>query len=274
MERNLMGGSILKKRTAPWLGVALAWIFMPALLPAQVAVPGLAPAPLQQDRGGYKIPGSSREAAPEDLTGYWVSLVTEDWRFRMVTPAKGDYESIPLNAEGIKFADSWDPAKDEATGNACKAYAAAAIMRVPGRLHITWENDTTLRIDADAGTQTRVLHFGGHPPSNGEPQWQGYSSAEWQLIGDGRAPPRGGYLKVETTHMRPGYLRRNGVPVGGNAVLTEYFTRVNESDGNAYLIVTSVVNDPQYLNAPFTTSTHFKKLPDAAGWRPTPCKAR
>jgi hypothetical protein len=268
-----MSCGILKKWVAPRWGIALAWFFIPSLLPAQVAVPGLAPAPLQENRG-YKTPASSREAAPEDLTGYWVSLVTEDWRYRMVTPAKGDYESVPLNAAGIKLADSWDPAKDEANGNQCKAYGAAAIMRVPTRLHISWESDTALRIDADAGTQTRVLHFGGNPPSNGEPQWQGYSSAEWQLMGDGRSPPRGGYLKVETTHMRPGYLRKNGVPVSGNAVLSEYFTRVNESDGNAYLIVTSVVNDPQYLNAPFTTSTHFKKLPDASGWRPTPCKAR
>jgi hypothetical protein len=269
-----MGDGILKKESAWRLVVTLAWFLMPSLLPAQVAVPGLSPAPLQQDRGGYKIPTSSKEAAPEDLTGYWVSLVTEDWRYRMVTPAKGDYESVPLNAEGKKLADAWDPAKDEATGNQCKAYGAAAIMRVPTRLHITWGNDTALRIDSDAGTQTRVLHFGGHPLSNGDLQWQGYSSAEWQLMGDGRTPPRGGYLKVETTHMRPGYLRKNGVPVSGNAVLTEYFTRVNESDGNSYLIVTSVVNDPEYLNAPFTTSTHFKKLPDASGWRPTPCQAR
>jgi len=268
-----MGGGTLKKGIALLWATALAWFFTPVLLQAQVGLPGLGPAPLQEARG-YKIPASSKAAAPEDLTGYWVSLVTEDWRYRMVTPAKGDYESVPLNAEGKKLADAWDPAKDEATGNQCKAYGAAAIIRVPGRLHIAWENDTTLRIDADAGTQTRTLHFGGHPLSNGEPQWQGYSSAEWQLLGDGRSPPRGGYLKVETTHMRPGYLRKNGVPVSGNAVLTEYFTRVNESNGDAYLIVTSVVNDPQYLVAPFITSTHFKMLPDATGWRPTSCKAR
>ena len=63
--------------------------------------------------------------APIDMTGYWVSIVTEDWRFRMVTPAKGDYASVPVNAEARKVADAWDPAKDEAEGNQCKAYGAA-----------------------------------------------------------------------------------------------------------------------------------------------------
>src|SRR5438552_18110694 len=73
-----------------------------------------------------------KAVSPSDFTGYWVSLVTEDWLYRMVTPAKGDYASVPLNAEGRKVADGWDPAKDEAAGNQCKAYGAPAIMRVPG----------------------------------------------------------------------------------------------------------------------------------------------
>ena len=152
-----------------------------------------------------------------DLTGYWVSVVTEDWRFRMVTPAKGDYASVPLNPEGRKVADTWDPAKDEAAGNQCKSYGAAALMRVPGRVHIAWENDNTLRIDTDAGTQTRMFHFGGQPPQGGEPQWQGYSIAQWETAGGragrgGRGPTQGGSLRVVTTRMRPGYLRKNGVP--------------------------------------------------------------
>src|SRR6267143_6503072 len=87
--------------------------------------------------------------SPSDFTGYWVSVVTEDWRYRMVTPAKGDYASVPLNDEGRKVADTWDPARDEANGNACKSYGAANIMRVPGRLHATWRDETTLQIDAD-----------------------------------------------------------------------------------------------------------------------------
>ena len=64
-----------------------------------------------------------------DLTGYWVALVTEDWRFRMITPPKGDYSRVPLTEQARKIADAWDPAADEAAGNQCKAYGAAAIMR-------------------------------------------------------------------------------------------------------------------------------------------------
>src|SRR5215831_5555394 len=72
-----------------------------------------------------------RDAAPWDLTGYWVSIVTEDWRFRMVTPGKGDYLGLPLNDAAKKVAEAWDPAKDAAAGEQCKSYGAAAIMRVP-----------------------------------------------------------------------------------------------------------------------------------------------
>jgi hypothetical protein len=234
---------------------------------------------LPQGRVGGQTgtPPSPKEAAPIDLTGYWVSIVTEDWRYRMVTPAKGDYASVPLNPEGRKVADTWDPAKDEASGNQCKSYGAAAIMRVPGRLHITWDDDHTLKIETDAGTQTRLLHFGSVQAPAGEPTWQGFSAALWDvpLAGRGRpGAPRAGSLKVVTTHMRPGYLRKNGVPYSGNAALTEYFDRTNEPNGDSWLIVTTIVNDPQYLQQEFITSTHFKKQADATGWAPTPCEAR
>lgn len=231
-----------------------------------------------QQRGGARggPPQSPKAAAPVDLTGYWVALVTEDWRWRMVTPAKGDYASVPLNAEGRKVADTWDPAKDEAAGNQCKAYGAAALLRVPTRLHITWQDDDTLKVETDAGTQTRLFHFGKAQPPAGEAGWQGYSAAEWDLVrGPGRgAPPAGGSLKVITTHMKPGYLRKNGVPYSANAVVTEYFDRTSEPDGNSYLIDTNIVDDPQYLQQPFITSTHFKKEPDGSKWHPTPCEAR
>src|SRR5215469_3621290 len=125
--------------------------------------------------------GPAKNIAPFDLTGYWVSIVTEDWRFRMITPPKGDFAGVPLNAAGRMLANAWDPAKDEAAGDQCKAYGAAALMRVPGRFHITWQDDNTLKIEADAGTQTRLLHFGPAPASSGPAAWQGYSAAEWQF---------------------------------------------------------------------------------------------
>jgi len=219
--------------------------------------------------------------APADFTGYWGSVVTEAWRWRMVTPAKGDYDSVPLNAAGRREADTWDPRRDEAAGEACRAYAAPAIMRVPGRIHVTWENDTTLRVDTEAGTQTRLLRFGA---SSGEsaaaPSWQGQSVAAWELSGrgggmfGGPAPKPSGALKAVTTHIRPGYLRKNGVPFSANAVLTEYFNVLGpEDNGDRWLVVTTIVQDPQFLNTRFFTSTHFKKLPDGSSWHPTACRA-
>ena len=273
-----------------------ALIAATALVCLWMPVPGLSQGGAGGGRGGRgdaapAVPATPKAGAPIDLTGYWVSLVTEDWRFRMITPPKGDYASVPINAEGRKVADTWDPAKDEASGNQCKSYGAAALMRVPGRLHIDWQDDTTLKIETDAGTQTRLFHFGTVQPGGmltspapvpAQPQLQGYSVSTWEVAGGGRggragappAPVRGGSLKVVTTHMSPGYLRKNGVPYSGNATLTEYYDRTNEADGTSYLIITTIVEDPQYLTGPFITSTHFKKEPNAAKWNPSPCSAK
>src|SRR5262245_61295169 len=101
--------------------------------------------PLSAQRGGGPPPGPPQSpwaSAPIDLTGYWVSIVNEDWRWRMVTPPKGDTSSVPLNAEGTKVANAWDPATD----GSCLAYGAAGLMRIPTRLHITWDNENTLKI--------------------------------------------------------------------------------------------------------------------------------
>jgi hypothetical protein len=262
-----------------------------------------APAQPAQGRGARgqppQPPQTPQAQAPIDLTGWWVSVVTEDWRWRMVTPPKGDYASVPINDEARRVADAWDPAKDEREGNACKAYGVGGIMRLPGRLHITWHDQDTLKVETDAGTQTRLLHFA--PPgeslpvrseqsSTGELNWQGYSVATWEILNPpargnavfgfaGTAPsgppvPRYGSLKVITTKMKPGYLRKNGVPYTENATVTEYFDRHKESNGDQWLTVTTLVEDLKYLNQPFTTSSHFKKEPDGSKWRPAPCAAR
>jgi hypothetical protein len=223
---------------------------------------------------------SAQAGALIDLTGYWVSIVNEDWRWRMMTPAKGDYAGVPLTPAGRRVADSWDPVKDEREGNQCRAYGAGNIMRIPERLHITWANDNTLQMDTDAGMQTRLFHFDGSKWQGGTPQWQGDSVADWEKqvqSGAGRSrsggsePGNGGSLHVVTTHMKPGYLRKNGVPYSGNAVLTEYFDRFDRN-GVSYLIVTSVVDDPENLSDRFITSGQFKREPDASKWNPTPCR--
>jgi hypothetical protein len=224
-------------------------------------------------------PVTPRAAAPFDLAGYWVSVVSEDWAWRMVTPRKGDFSSVPLNDEGRRVANQWDPAKDEESGNQCRSYGVGHIMRVPGRVQVTWENDTTLKIETDAGQQTRMLRFGASSPPAGEADWQGHSVATWDVAGGrgfggrGAPPPRSTSLKVVTTRMKPGYLRKNGVPYSENAVVTEYFDRHLESNGE-WFTVTTIVEDPKYLAQPFITSTDFKKEPDGSKGRPVPCTAR
>jgi len=230
--------------------------------------------------GQRKATLTPKAGALIDLTGYWVSIIDDEWRWRMMTPPKGDFSFVPLNAEGRRVAGLWDPAADEAARNQCKAYGAAGIMRLPERLHITWVDDNTLQIDIDAGMQKRLLHFDGSKWDGGEPKWQGDSVASWekqaQSSGFGRpvagaTPPQGGSLKVVTTHMSPGYLRKNGVPYSGNAALTEYFDRL-DVDGEAYLIVTGIVEDPHYLSGRFMTTEQFKLEPNGSKWNPTPCK--
>jgi hypothetical protein len=231
----------------------------------------LAAQPPGPRRGGP--PPDPKAAAPIDLTGYWVSIVTEDWRYRMVTPAPGDFQSVPMTPAAIKLADTWDPAKDEAAGEQCKSYGAPALLRVPEHLHITWQDDKTLRMDTDAGKQTRLFHFGNWKAPGSEHTLQGDSVAEWEIQREG-GKPVGGSLKVVTTNLKAGYLRKNGVPYSENTNLEEYFDMVHERNGDQLMVVTIVVTDPTYLREPFIISSHFKKLPDATGWEPSECSSR
>lgn len=219
---------------------------------------------------------SARAAAPVDLTGTWISVVSEDWRWRMRTPPKGDFTSLPLTEAALKVANAWDPDRDAAAGEQCRGYGAPAVMRLPGRVRIAWETDTTLRVDTEAGTQTRRFHFGA-PPHAGAPTWQGSSVASWQPAGGrrGRGTPTGGSLRVVTKNLRPGYIRKNGVPYSADAQLTEFYNVVgDETSNDTWLIVTTVIEDPQYLSVPrYVTSSHFRKVA-AAGWSPTPCQVK
>jgi hypothetical protein len=227
---------------------------------------------------------SAKASAPIDLTGYWVSVVTEDWRWRMITPAKGDYASIPITPGAKKLADTWDPAKDEAAGEQCRSYGAPAIMRVPGRFHITWQDDNTLKVESDYGMQTRLFHFGSWTAAGGAPGWQGDSVSRWEIprnrAGTGsvarevEAQGGVGSLTVETTHIRPGYLRKNGVPYSAKAKLTEYWDLNRETNGDQWLVITTLVDDPEFLQEQWVTALHFKKEADGAKWDPTPCSSK
>ncbi|MGE0591809.1 MAG: hypothetical protein AB7G23_01645 [Vicinamibacterales bacterium] len=258
--------------TVARLACGLLTLALVGLLPAGARAQGG-----RQGGGRGGPPPTPQAAAPVDLTGYWVSIVADDWRWRMVTPPKGDVLYLPVNAEGRRVAEAWDPAADEAAGEICKAYGAPGVMSLPGRLHITWQDASTLQVDIDTGTQTRLLHF-GDAPAGVAPSLQGDSRASWEYAGGrpprGGGPGRGGSLKVVTRRLLPGYFRKNGVPYGGDAVLTEHYARVSGQQDDEYLLVTRILEDPQYLNAPYVRTVQFRKQDDASGWNPTPCSAR
>lgn len=257
--------------------------------------------------------------APIDLTGYWAAVISEDWHVRMLTPPKGDFgigapgaivipgrataigkgenpaedSNIPYKTKGGLAALQWDPAKDEAEGNECKAFGAPGVMRQPTHLHITWQDDNTLKLDADFGTQTRIFHFAPptpegqisfqsgayvpgeapkvEPPVGTQPSLQGYSIAYWTVMGGRGSYEKAGSLKVVTTHLKPGYYWRNGTPYTGNAVLIEHFRTLDLPDGGTWITLVQIVEDPEYLTQPFIVNYHFKKLPDGSKWNPTPC---
>lgn len=200
---------------------------------------------------------SPQAAAPIELSGNWTTVITEDWRWRMVTPPKGDYVSLPLNEEGIRVADMWDPSVEE---DSCKAYGAGNIMRMPIRVNIRWEDADTLLLETDHGRQTRRFHFNPQDAMAGEPSLQGNSYAEWE----------GASLKVVTRNLTAAYIRRNGVPYSENAVVTEYFDR-HDSYDDQWFTVSVIVDDPQYLTEPYYTSSSFKLLPNNSEWNPVSC---
>lgn len=261
------------------LGVAVAAAaLVTAMLPAVSGTPLSADqAQTAQPQGRQGGAPSARTAAPIDLTGQWVSIVADDWRWRMVTPPKGDVLFLPVNEAGRRMAEQWDAARDAAAGEACRAYGAGGIMHMPTRLRIAWDGDATLKLETDTGTQTRLFRFGAPEPPAGEATWQGVSAAAWELPGGGGRGARqggsrpGASLRVTTTRMRLGYYRRNGVPYGPNARMTEWFTVLTEPDGNQYLVVTKILEDAQYMAAPYVRSVQFKKESSQAGWNPTPC---
>jgi len=219
---------------------------------------------------------SPRASAPIDLTGQWVAIINEEWRWRMVTPPKGDYASVAalMTAEARRVAGEWTPADD----GSCKAYGAAGVMRLPLRVRIDWEGDDVLKLETDGGQQVRRLRFDSSAAA-GAPSLQGHSLAQWERTlrapgggGAAAAPPEGGSLLVRTNNLLPGWLRRNGVPYGEKASLTEYFDRFKTPAGDEWFVVTTIVEDPVYLNGRFITSSNFRRETDRSKWFPKACK--
>ena len=250
---------------------ATLWLAIPLALWAQAG---------QAGRGGAAAPaaGGAKGAAPVDLTGYWVSIVTEDWIERM-SP-----DSPPSGTGGARGLGRGQAAAPPPAGEQCRVYAAGGSLRVPGRLHITWEDDNTLKVEMDAGTQTRLLHFGPTTPPPSEKTLQGYSVATWEVSPVGRggggggrgggpaggAPPapRWGSLNVTTTNLKSGYLLSSRSAYSDNAVLTEYFSKHSDF-GVEYFTVTAVLQDGQAMRA---TSSTFKKEANGAKFKPSGCE--
>lgn len=261
----------MRHGTAPvWLTLTLTLVISVGLF----AQGGQAPA---GQRGAPPAAGGAAKAsAPVDLTGYWVSIVTEDWIERMSpdSPPSGTG-----GRGGLGAARGQAPAPP--AGEPCRAYGAAGSLRVPGRLNITWADDNTLKIEMDSGTQTRLFHFNTATAPPGEKTLQGYSIAAWEVGNAGRgggrggpggpggapAAPRWGSLKVVTTNMRVGYLLSSRSSYSDNAVLTEHFTRHSDF-GVEYFTVTAIVEDGATTRV---TSSTFKKEPNGTKFSPSGC---
>jgi hypothetical protein len=280
-----------------------------ALLAVVVSLPH--PAHAQADNAPEP---TARDLAPIDLTGYWTAVVTEDWPQRMLDPTKGDFGAgppgavqtpgrvpvglgpnpadegnIPYEAAGSRAALAWDPGANDH----CLAYGAPGILRQATRLHISWIDDNTLRLNTDLGATTRSLHFAPAPrpgrmnyiggryvpekkladfevPAGLDRSSMGFSVARWTAFG-GQNYVAGGYLKVETTNLTRGYYWRNGMPYTEDAKLIEHFRTMTLPDGSSWILLTLKVEDPEYLTQPFLVNYHFRKLPNDSSWNPQPC---
>jgi hypothetical protein len=232
-------------------------------------------------RGGGGPPASARDAAPVDLTGTWVSLVTEDWIERMSpdSPASGTGGGFGFG-RGRGAADAGTQITSD---DPCAAYGAGAIMRVPGRVKIRWEDDSTLLFEYDAGSQRRIIHFSDDAPAQADTSLQGWSTASWQAgAGGGNrgrgGPPaslqsgaaaRWGSLKIVTTDLSPGYLITSRSWYGVNAMLTELI-RIHSDFGQPYFTVTAIIEENGTVTS--TTSSTFKKESGASGFDAGKCE--
>ena len=263
-------------RTVRFVGVAALVLALAAMAGSHLFAQGPAP---------EGPPPTPRALTPQslDLEGYWVSIINEDYRWRMVTPPPGDFASLPLNQAGREMGEQWTPDQD----GSCLAYGMAGLMRMPTRVHLTWVNDETLQIETDAGQQTRMLYFdASEAPTTSS--LQGRSVAEWDPPAGGRGGGRGGppppptaaefgTLKVMTSNLTGGWIRRNGAPYSDQATVEEYFDNFDSTDDSKWLIVTTIVRDPMYINGDYITSSHFRREagpdgPAPANWDPTPCR--
>jgi hypothetical protein len=230
----------------------------------------IAPPVLAQRGAPGDTPQSARDAAPVDLTGYWVSIVTEDWIERMAP------DSPPSGTGGGRGGGGGGAGPATNPNDPCRVYGAAGSLRVPGRLRITWADENTLQVDMDAGTQTRLFHFNSEGPAPSQHTLQGSSVATWQAGGGGRGgrgrgaavPPAWGKMEAVTTNLTGGYLLSSRSNYSENTVLTEHFM-VHSDFGADYLTVSAIIEDGGSTRI---TSSTFRKEPDGSKFNPSGCE--
>ena len=193
-------------------------------------------------------PGSAE--AQMNLAGGWAQRFHEDAPERGAGPEIGDYLGLPINEAARLRADAWDASKWTIPERQCEPHPPDYGPRGPASLRIASTVDEVSQ-DVIAWHVTlmwmlprRTIYMDGrpHPSSYAQHTWQGFSTGEWE----------GDMLKVTTTHLKEGWLRRNGLPRSETATLVEYFIRHGD-----YLTLVTVVKDPVYLTEPLVRTSNW-----------------
>jgi glyoxylase-like metal-dependent hydrolase (beta-lactamase superfamily II) len=205
--------------------------------------------------------GNGLASAQVALSGTWIPYRThEDEQDRGPGPDLGDYLGLPINNAARLFADSWDASRLTLQEHQCRVHVAPYIFHGPLNLRIWEERDPetqqTVAIKQYISTyeQTRTIWMDGRPhPSEFAPHtFMGFSTGRWE----------GGRLVVTTTHLKQGWLRRNGVPESDQTTMVEQFIRHDK-----YLTHVAMISDPVYLAEPMVRSTDFSiAAEDTASW--------
>ena len=188
--------------------------------------------------------------AQVDFSGEWAPRFWEDQLERVPGPELGDFLGIPISDAARLRAEAWDASIQTLPEWQCRPHSADYIWRGPSNLRITKDVDPVSRETTAFHAEwlrsvDRAIYLDGRPrpPADALHTWAGFSTARWM----------GDVLEVTVTHLKEGYLRRNGLPRSDKAMLKEYWIR----NGN-YLTVTAIVHDPVYLTEPFIRTTDYE----------------
>jgi len=198
-----------------------------------------------------------------DFAGEWQPVFHEDQPERGPGPEIGDYLGLPINEAARLRGDSWDASLLTVPEHQCKPHPSDYGMRGPANTRIWKEVDAATQqlialhthISWQAPERTIWMDGRPHPPEFAAHTWQGFSTGKWE----------GNVLTITTTHLKNGWIRRNGIPRSANAVVTEHWARHGD-----HLMWMVVINDPTYLTEPFVRTTDFVMNPQQV-ITPYPC---